>query len=106
MGLCRIVVLDPQLLAKISECFIIKLLSTIKDKDFRDPKATDNAFPDEASYVLLGDRVQRFCFNLFGEVIVSHEKELELPYCRRKGSYDVESSLGEGPGGVHRSELF
>ena len=99
-------VLDPQLLAKISECFIIKLLSIIKDKDFRDPKAIDNAFLDEASYVLLGDGVQRFCFNLFGEVIDPHDKELELPYCHRNGSYDVESSLGEGPGGVHWSELF
>lgn len=71
--------------------------STIRDKDFRDHKAIDNAFPDEASDVLLGDGVQGFYFNLFGEVIDSHDKELELPYCHRKGSYDVKSSLGEGP---------
>ena len=37
-------VLDPQLLVEIFECFVIKLLSTIGDKDFRDLKATDNAF--------------------------------------------------------------
>ena len=37
-------VFDPQLLAEIFECFVIKLLSTIGDNDFRDPKATDDAF--------------------------------------------------------------
>ena len=99
-------VLDSQLLAEIFKCFVIKLLSTIKDKDFRDPKATDNAFPDKASDVLLGDGVQGFHFKLFGEVIDSYDKELELSCCHRKGSYDVESSLGEGPWGIHRSELF
>ena len=94
-------VLDPQLLAEIFECFVIKLLSTIGDKDFRDPKATDNAFLDKALDVLFNDGGQGFCFNPFGKVINSHSKELELPYCHRKGSYDVKSSLGERPWSVH-----
>ena len=99
-------VLDTQLLAKIFECFVIKLLSTIGDKDFRDPKAIDNAFPVKVLDVLLNDGGQGFRFNPFDKVIDSHDKELELSYCHRNGSYDVESLLGEGLWGVHRNELF
>ena len=99
-------VLDTQLLAKIFECFVNKLLSTIGDKDFRDPKAIDNAFPDKVSDVLLSEDGQGFRFNPFDKVIDSHDKELELSYCHRKRSYDVKSSLCVGLWGVHRSELF
>ena len=78
-------VLDTQLLAKIFECFVIKLLSTIGDKDFRDPKAIDNAFPIKVLDVLLSDGGQGFRFNPFDKVIDSHDKELELSYCHRNG---------------------
>ena len=55
MGGRGIVVLDPQLLTKISECIIIELLSIIRDEDSRDAEVANNAFLDEASDILLYD---------------------------------------------------
>ena len=48
-------VLDSQLLAKASECVIIKLISVVIDKEPRDLEAINNAFSDEVSNVLLSD---------------------------------------------------
>ena len=47
-------VLDPQLLAEIFECFVIKLLSTIGNKDFRDPKATENSLRNLSYRIAIG----------------------------------------------------
>ena len=45
--------LDPQLLAEVSKCVIIKLLSIVRDEDPRDSKVANDAFLDKALDVLL-----------------------------------------------------
>ena len=44
-------VFDSQLLAEIPECVVVELLSIIRDKDSRDSKAANDAFPEEVSNV-------------------------------------------------------
>jgi len=100
------VVFDPQLLVEVSECDIVKLLSIVRDKNPRDLKVANHAFLDKVSDILLSDGSQGFYLYPFCEVIDSYDEELELLYCYREGSYDVESPLSEGPQSVHRSELF
>ena len=46
-------VLDPQLLAEVSKCVIIKLLSIVRDEDPRDSETANDPFPDKAPDVLL-----------------------------------------------------
>ena len=76
-------------MAKIPECFIVKLLSIVKDKDPRDSKTANDTFPDEVSDIFLRDSGQWFCFDPFGEVVNPYDKDLKLPYCCGEGSYYV-----------------
>ena len=48
-------VLDPQLLAKVSKCVVVELLSIIGDQDPRNSKSVDYTFLDETSDVLSRD---------------------------------------------------
>ena len=50
-----VVVLNPQLLAEISEYNIVKLFSIVKDEDLGDFEAANDAFPDETSNIFLCD---------------------------------------------------
>ena len=45
--------LDPQLLAEVSKCVIIKMLSIVRDEDPRDSEVANDAFLDKALDVLL-----------------------------------------------------
>ena len=94
-------VLNPQLLAKISECIIVKLFSIVKDEDPGDSEAANDTFPDEVSNIFLCNNGQWFCLNPFGEVVDPKNKELELLYGNEEGSYYVQSPLGERPRGTH-----
>ena len=97
---------DPQLLVEVSDCNIAKLLTIVKDKNPRDLKVANDAFPNEVSDILLGNGSQGFYFYPFCEVIDSYDEELELLYRHRERSHDVKSLLSEGPQSVHRSKLF
>ena len=99
-------VFDPQLLAKVFECVVVKLVSIVRGKDSKDFEATNDVLPHEVSDVLLSDYGQEFYFDLFNEAVDSYDEELELQYCHKEGSHNVESSLGEGPWGIHWSELL
>ena len=88
---------DPQLLVEVSDCNIAKLLTIVKDKNPRDLKVANDAFPNEVSDILLGNGSQGFYFYPFCEVIDSYDEELELLYRHRERSHDVESLLSEGP---------
>ena len=72
-------VLHPQLLAKVSECVIVKLFSIVRDEDLRNSELVDDAFPNKVT--VLQDGCQWFCFYPFGEVVDPPNKELELSYC-------------------------
>jgi len=48
-------ILDPQLLAKISKCIIVELLSIVRDKNPRDSKAANDAFLEKAPKIILHD---------------------------------------------------
>jgi len=100
------VVFDPQLLAKVPQCVIIKLLSIIKDEDSRDAKAANDAFPDEASDILLGNSGQGFCLNPFSEIVNFYDEELELLHCHREGPHFAEPPLREWPRSIHWGKLF
>jgi len=99
-------ILDPQLLAKISECVIVELLSIIKDDDLGDSKAANDALPDEVSDIFLCDSSQWFYLDPFGEVVNPYDEEFELPYRNGEGSNYVQSPLGERPGGAYQCKLL
>ena len=88
-------------LAKVLECVIVELLSIVRDKDHGDSEATNDAFPDETSEILLHDSGQWFCLNSFSEVVNPHDEELELPYGNGERSYYVQSLLGKRLRGAH-----
>ena len=48
-------VLNPQLIAKVSKRIVVELFAIVKDEDPRDPKLTDDALPDEATKFFLHD---------------------------------------------------
>ena len=106
VGGSRVVVFDPQLLVEVFKCDVVKLLSIVRDKNPRDLKVANHAFPNKVLDILLGDGSQGFYLYPFCEVIDSYDEELELLYRHREMSHDVESSLSDGPQSVHRSELF
>ena len=43
-------VLNPQLIAKVSECIIVELFAIVRDEDPRDPKLADDNIPNDATY--------------------------------------------------------
>ena len=88
-------------MAKIFECVIVELLSIVKDDDPRDSEVVNDTLPDKASEIFLCDSGQWFCLNPFYEVVDPYNKELELLYCHREGSYYVQPLLGEQPVGAH-----
>ena len=88
-------------MAKIPECFIVKLLSIVKDKDPRDSKTANDTFPDEVSDIFLRDSGQWFYIDPFDEVVDPCDKKLELPYRHGEGFYYVQPLLGEWPRGTH-----
>ena len=55
VGRRRIVVLNPQLLAEVSECTVIELFPIVRDKYSRDFELANNASPNEVSNILLYD---------------------------------------------------
>jgi len=83
------------LLAKISEPVIVEFLSIVRDEDPGDPEVANDTFLDETSDIFLCDSGQWFCLDPFGEVVDPYNKELELPYRHREGSYYVQPPLGE-----------
>ena len=97
---------NPQVLAKISKCVIVELLSIVRDKDPRDSEAANDASPDEVSNIFLCDSGQWFCLNPFGEVVNPYDEELELSYGDGEGPNYVQSPLGERPRGVHQCKFL
>lgn len=99
-------ILDSQLLAKISECIIVELLSIVRDDDLRDSEAANDALSDEVSDIFLCDSGQWFCLDLFGEVVDPYDEEFELPYSNGEGSNYVQSPLGERSGGAYQCKFL
>ena len=94
------------MLAEVSECVVVELLSIVKDKDSRNSEVTNDVLPYKALDVLFSDRGQGFLFDPLSKVVDSYGEELELPYRHKEGFYNVKSSLGKGPWGIHWSMLF
>lgn len=46
-------VLDPQLLTKVSKCVVVKLFTIVRDKDPRDHESINDALPNKATGILL-----------------------------------------------------
>ena len=90
-------VLVPQLLAKVSECIVVKLFAIVRDEDPRNPESVNDALLDEVTNIFLRDGCQWFYFHPFCEVFNPNNKELELSHCHRKGSHNVQSQLSERP---------
>ena len=55
MGKCKVVVLYPQLLAKVSKHVIIELLSIVRDEDPKNSELKDDALPEEVTNIFLRD---------------------------------------------------
>ena len=72
MGRWGVVILDPQLWAKIPEQLVVELLSIVKNQDSRDPVPADDVSPDEVSYIFLRDGGQGFSFHPFSKVIYAN----------------------------------
>ena len=76
VGRGGVVVLDPQLWAKISEGVVVELFPVIWNQDSRDPISTDDVPPNEASYILFCDGGQGFNFYSLCEIVYAYYKEL------------------------------
>ena len=88
-------ILDLQLLAKISKRIVIEFLSIIRDEDSRDAKEANDTFPNKTMNILLRDSSQGFGLNPFGEIIDSYNKEFELTHCHGERSHYVEPLLSK-----------
>jgi len=93
-------------LAEVSKCFVIELLSIIRDEDSRDAEATNDAFLEKVLDILLSDNGQRFCHGPFSEIVDPYNEELKLPHCYEEGSHYVKPPLSEWPGSVHWCKMF
>ena len=94
-------VFDSQLLAEVSKCIVVKLFAIVRDKDSGVTEAPDDAFPDEASDILLRNGGLGFWLDPLGEVVDLHDEELELSHCRGERFYYVKPSLSKWPGSTH-----
>ena len=56
-------ILDPQLLAEISEYVIVELLSIFNEDDPGDSKTTNDVLPNKVLGIFLYDSGQWFCLN-------------------------------------------
>ena len=99
-------ILDPQLLAEISECVVIELFSIIRDEDYRDAKSTNDIFLDETVNISPRDGSQGFSLDPLGEIINSYNKEFDLTHCHEEGSHYVEPPLSKWTGSVHWGKLL
>ena len=99
-------ILESQLLAKLSEGCVIKLAFIVWDEHSRDSKTVDIVLPDEASNVLLNDLWQWLCFHPFSEIINPYHQELHLPCSHGKGTKDVQSLLSKWPRVHHQGEIL
>ena len=71
----RIVILYPQLLAKIPKLVAVKLSSIVRDDDSWNSKLTNEVFPHEVLYLGLRYNCQRLCFHPFCEIIDGNKYE-------------------------------
>ena len=99
-------ILDPQLLAKISKCIIVELLSIVRDDDPGNSEVANDASLLEASDIFLYNSGQWFYLDPFGKVVDPYDEELELLYGDEEGSNCVQSPLGERLRGAHRCEFL
>ena len=99
-------VFDPQLLVEVSKCIVVKLFAIVRDKDSRDTEAPDDAFPNEASNILLRNGGLGFWLDPLSEVVDPHDEELKLSCCRGEGSHYVKPSLSERLRSTHWGQLF
>ena len=73
----------PQLLEKILELIVVKLLSIVGYDDPWNSKSTNKVFPHEVLYLGLCYSCQRFYFHLLHEIINSDDQEFYLLFTRR-----------------------
>ena len=85
MSLGRVVIPDSELGVKISEFWVVELLSVIRHQSFRDSKPTDYGQPNEVAYLLLGDCCQWLGLRPFGEVVHSYNGEFALTSSNGQG---------------------
>ena len=66
---CGIPIRNAQVTIVPLEGFVIKLKTIVRDKGMRDPKPSDNIFPNKSLGIHIPDICQWFSFNPLGEVI-------------------------------------
>ena len=64
-----ILICNAQVTTVPSEGFTIKLKPIVRDEGMKDPKSSDNIFPEKSLGIHISDIRQWFRFNPFGEVI-------------------------------------
>ena len=94
------------MLVEVLECVVDELFPIIRDEDFGDSEAANDAFQDEVSDIILSDSGQRFHLNPFNEIVDPYDEEFELLYCHGEGSHYVGPSLSEWLGSIHWGKLF
>lgn len=94
-------VFDPQLLAEVSECIVVELFAIFRDEDSGDTEVANDALPNEASDILLGNGGLGFCLDPLSEVVDPHDEEIELSHCRGERFHYVKPPLSEWLGSAH-----
>ena len=72
MGGWEVVILDPQLWAKIPKWLVVELFSIVRNQYSKDPVPANDISLDKVSYVFLHNGGECFSFHLFGKVIYTN----------------------------------
>ena len=91
LWICRggISICYAQVTAIPLEGIAIKLKTIIRDECMRDPKPSDNVFPNKYRSIHIPDICQRLSFNPLGEVILADQQPSLIPYCLRERSNNI-----------------
>ena len=76
--------------------FAIKLKTIIRDEGVRDPKPSDNIFPNKSLGIHVPDICQWFNFNPLSEVICADQQPHFIPCCFRERSNNIQGPLNKG----------
>ena len=74
------------------KAFVLKLKPIVRDEGMRDPKPSDNIFPDKSLGFHIPDIRQWFSFNPLGEVIRANQQPSLIPCCLGKRFYNIQAS--------------
>ena len=92
-----ILIRNAQVTTVPSEGFAIKLKTIFWDERMKDPKLSNNIFPNKSLHIHVPDICQWFNFNPLSEVIYADQQPSLIPCCLRERPYNIQAPLSKRP---------